>query len=82
MILGSFHYLTKKKKKKIQVTNSNFEENPQVSCVSKKDEREEVENKLPKEYEPLFIPQRIMTLQHVSFHSICTFFVNKHIFIQ
>ena len=37
------------------LTNSNFKENPQVSCVSKKDEKEEVEKKLPKEYEPLFI---------------------------
>ena len=36
-------------------TNSNFKENPQVSCVSKKDEKEEVEKKLPNEYEPLFI---------------------------
>ena len=36
-------------------TNSNFEENPQVSCVFKKDEKEEVEKKLPNEYEPLSI---------------------------
>jgi len=37
--------------------NSNFEEDPHVSCVSKKDEREEVEKKLLNEYEPLFIPK-------------------------
>ena len=36
-------------------TNSNFGEDPQVSCISKKDEREEVEKKLTNEYEPLFI---------------------------
>ena len=37
--------------------NSNFEENPHVSCVFKKDEREEVEKKLLNEYEPLLIPK-------------------------
>ena len=36
-------------------TNSNFEENPQIYCISKKDEREEVEKKLQNEYKPLFI---------------------------
>ena len=36
-------------------TNSNFGKDPQVSCISKKDERKEVEKKLPNEYEPLFI---------------------------
>ena len=39
--------------------NSNFGKDIQVSCVSKKDEREEVEKKLPNEYEPLFIPKRL-----------------------
>ena len=47
LIPGPFHYLTlKKKKKKNQLTNSNFGEDPQVPCVSKKYEREEVEKKL------------------------------------
>ena len=36
-------------------TNSNFGENPQIYCISKKDEREEVEKKLQNEYKPLFI---------------------------
>ena len=38
-------------------TNSNFGENLQISCVSKKDEREEIEKKLTNEYELLFIPK-------------------------
>ena len=36
-------------------TNTNFGEDPQVSCISKKDEKEEVEKKLANEYELLFI---------------------------
>ena len=36
-------------------TNSNFGENPQIYCISKKDEREEVKKKLRNEYKPLFI---------------------------
>ena len=36
LILGLFHYLTKKNR----LTNSNFRENPQVFCFFKKDERE------------------------------------------
>ena len=39
------------------LTNSNFGEYPQVSCVSKKNEREEVKKKLSNEYELLFIPK-------------------------
>ena len=39
-----FHNLTQKKKKRL--TNGNFEEDSHVSCVSMKDEREEIENKL------------------------------------
>ena len=35
--------------------NSNFKEDLQVSCASKKDERKEVENKLSNEYKLLFI---------------------------
>ena len=38
-------------------TNSKFGKDPQVFCVFKKDEREEVEKKLPNKYEPLFIPK-------------------------
>ena len=56
-------------------TNSNFEENPQISCVSKKDEKEEVEKKLPNEYELLFIPKCLWLFNmHLSF--------NMHIFSQ
>ena len=36
--VASFLDLTKKKKKK-RLTNSNFKEDPQVSCISKKVER-------------------------------------------
>ena len=44
--------------------NSNFEEDLQVSCVSKKDKRKEVENKLSNEYKlVLFILKRIVTFQ-------------------
>ena len=50
-------------------TNSNFKENPQVSSVSKKDEKEEVEKKLPNEYEPLSILK-------------CLWLFNMHTFIQ
>jgi len=46
-----------KKKSLLGFTNSNFGKDPQVYCVSKKDESEEVEKKLPNEYEPLFIPK-------------------------
>ena len=44
--------------KKTRLTNSNFGEYPQVSCVSKKDEREKVEKKFLNKYDPLFIPKR------------------------
>ena len=44
MIPELFHNLTQKKKKGL--TNGNFEEDSHVSCVSMKDEREEIENKL------------------------------------
>ena len=50
-------------------TNSNFGEKPQVSCISKKDEREKVKEKLPNEYEPLFIPKILWPF-------------NRYIFIQ
>ena len=52
-----------------RLTNNNFREDPQVSCVSKKDEKEEVEKKLTNEYEPLFIPKGLWPF-------------NRHIFIQ
>ena len=54
LIPGSFHFF-QQKKKKTRLTNSNFGEYPQVSCFSKKNEREVVEKKLSNEYEPLFI---------------------------
>ena len=44
LILGPFHYLTKKKKNRL--TNSNFGEYPQVYCVSKK-----MKEKLRKSYQ-------------------------------
>ena len=50
-------------------TNTNFGEDSQVLCVYKKNEKEEVEKKLPNEYESLFIPKRLWPF-------------NKHIFIQ
>ena len=40
-------------------TNDNFRENPQVSCISKKNKKEEVEKKLPNEYKLLFILKRL-----------------------
>ena len=68
-------------------TNRNFEENPQVSCVSKKDEKEEVEKKLPNEYEPLFTPKCLwlfnmhIFIQYAYFQSIDIFLFDRHIFI-
>ena len=55
LISRPFHYLTKKKKKDLQIAI--LQEDSQFSCISKKDEREEVENKLPNEYQPLCIPK-------------------------
>ena len=52
--ISYFFYL--KKKKKTRLTNSNFGEDSLVSCVFKKDEREEVKKKLLNKYEILFIP--------------------------
>ena len=48
LIPKRFHYLTQKKKK-TRLTKSNFGEDSQVSCISKKYEKEEVEEKLPNE---------------------------------
>ena len=56
-------------------TNSNFKENPQVSCVSKKDEKEEVEKKLPNEYNHY-------SYRNVYDSSICTFSRSMYIFSQ
>ena len=56
-------------------TNSNLGENSQVYCISKKDEREEVEKKLSNEYEPLLYPNDYES-------SICTFSFSMHIFSQ
>ena len=63
-------------------TNSNFKENPQVSSVSKKDEKEEVEKKITKWIWTIIHTEMFMTLQYAHFHSVCIFSVNRHIFIQ
>ena len=56
-----------------------FGEDPQVSYVSKKDEREEeIEKKLPNEYKIIFIPKRSWVYDP----SIGTFSFNMHIFGQ
>ena len=53
LIPKPFHYLTTTKN---LTYKQQFWRNTQISCASKKDEREEVEKKLPNEYEPLIIP--------------------------
>ena len=47
MIYGHFHNLATTKTTKKPITNNNFGEDPQVSCVSKKNEKEVVKKKLP-----------------------------------
>ena len=39
--------------------NSNFDKDPQVSCISKKNENEEVEKNLSNVYKPLFKPKKL-----------------------
>ena len=72
-------------------TNSNFGEDPKVSCVSKKDEREKVTKWIwttiytQKNNDPsidTFSFNMHIFDQYTRFHSIGIFSVNIHIFIE
>ena len=69
MLKGHYKFVLKIQPNLLGSINSNFDEDPQVSCVSKKNENEEVEKKLSNIYKPLFKPKRLWPF-------------NKHLFIQ
>ena len=75
MLKGYYKFVPRIQPSLLGFTNSNFGEDSQVSCVSKKDEKEEIEKKLPNEYE------HYLYLKDYD-HSIGKFSFNMHIFSQ
>ena len=75
MLKGYYKFVPRIQPSLLDFTNNNFREDSQVSRVSKKDEKEEIEKKLPNKYKHYLYLKDYDPL-------IDTFSSNMHIFGQ